>query len=318
MTIVFKLSDNIKNMVIKHYQDRKEEKTPPYAIFQVKDFDCVTTLYESGKIMFQGLGADIEASFWIEQERIKNGRIISPDGKENKNKKDTNKKETTINRITTSSVGSDEVGTGDYFGPLVVTASYVPKAQFTLVESLGVKDSKKLTDDQIKEIAPTLIKEILHTTLVLDNKQYNDYHSTDTNMNKIKAILHNKCLLSIIKHKEINYDKIVVDQFEPPKSYYEHLKTVPEKVTNITFITKAEDKCYAVAVSSIISRYFFLREINKLEKTYNIKLPLGASTEVDKAGATIVKEKGQAILHDIAKLNFKNTEKIQDIIKQGK
>jgi len=315
MTIVFKLSDNIKNMVIKHYSDRKEEKTPPYAIFQVKDFDCVTTLYESGKIMFQGLGADIEASFWIEQERIKNGRIISPDGKE-KAKKD-NKKETTISRIMDSTVGSDEVGTGDYFGPLVVTASYVPKSQFKLVESLGVKDSKKLTDDQIKEIAPTLIKEILHTTLILNNKQYNDYHSSDTNMNKIKAILHNKCLLAVIKNENTHYEKIVVDQFEPPKSYYEHLKTVPEKVTNITFITKAEDKCYSVAVSSIISRYFFLREIKNLEKTYNVKLPLGASTEVDKAGAQIIKEKGKAILHDIAKLNFKNTEKIEEIIKQG-
>ncbi len=316
MTIVFKLSDNIKDMVIKHYSDRKEEKTPPYAIFQVKDFDCVTTLYESGKIMFQGLGADIEASFWIEQERIKNGRIISPDGKD-KSKKDNNKKETTVNRIYTNTVGSDEVGTGDYFGPLVVTASYVPQEQFDLVESLGVKDSKKLTDEQIKEIAPTLIKEILHTTLVLDNKQYNDYHSSDTNMNKIKAILHNKCLLSVIKNEHVNYDKIVIDQFEPSKNYYEHLKTVSEKVTNITFITKAEDKCYSVAVSSIISRYFFLREIRNLEKKYNIKLPLGASTEVDKAGAAIVKEKGKAILHDIAKLNFKNTEKIDEIIKQG-
>ncbi len=314
MTIVFKVSDNIKDMIIKYYSDRKEEKTPPYAIFQVKDYDCVTTLYESGKIMFQGLGADIEASFWIEQERIKNGRIISIDGKEQK--KDS-KKETINSRIKTSTIGSDEVGTGDYFGPLVVTASYVPVEQFALVESLGVKDSKKLTDEQIKKIAPALIKQVLHTTIVLDNKQYNEYHSTDINMNKIKAILHNKCLLSMAKNEIVKYDKIVVDQFEPPKSYYGHLKNVPEKVTNITFITKAEDKCYSVAVSSIISRYFFLREINKLEKTYNITIPLGASTEVDKIAADIVRKHGEKILNDIAKLNFKNTERIQEIIKQG-
>ena len=314
MTIVFKVSDNIKDMIIKHYMDRKEEKTPPYAIFQVKDYDCVTTLYESGKIMFQGLGADIEASFWIEQERIKNGRIISMDGKEQK--KD-NKKETITSRIKTSTIGSDEVGTGDYFGPLVVTASYVPVEQFSLVESLGVKDSKRLTDEQIKKIAPALIKQVLHTTIVLDNKQYNEYHSTDVNMNKIKAILHNKCLLSMVKNEIVKYDKIVIDQFEPPKSYYAHLKNVPEKVTNITFITKAEDKCYSVAVSSIISRYFFLREISKLEKEYNIVIPLGASTEVDKIGAEIVKKHGEKILENIAKLNFKNTERIQEIIKQG-
>ncbi|MBQ8193352.1 MAG: DUF3378 domain-containing protein, partial [Bacilli bacterium] len=69
-TIVFKVSENIKKMMIEYYEDRKCEKTPPYAIFQVKDFDCVTTLYESGKVMFQGIGADIEASFWTEQERV--------------------------------------------------------------------------------------------------------------------------------------------------------------------------------------------------------------------------------------------------------
>ena len=76
-TIVFKLSDNLKNEVIDFYQDRSTLKKPPYSVFQVKEFDCVTTLYESGKIMFQGMSADIEASFWIERERIKNNRNVS-------------------------------------------------------------------------------------------------------------------------------------------------------------------------------------------------------------------------------------------------
>ena len=68
MTIVFKVSDNIKEMMIKHYSKMNPTK-PQYTIFQVKDYDCVTTLYESGKVMFQGIGADIESSYWIEQER---------------------------------------------------------------------------------------------------------------------------------------------------------------------------------------------------------------------------------------------------------
>ena len=115
MTIVFKISDNLKDDVINFYKDRFCSKTPPYAVFQVKDFDCVTTFYESGKIMFQGLGADIEASYWIEQERIKNKRLIDPNSQDKKEKK--NKKEEIKQFINLSSVGSDEVGTGDYFGP---------------------------------------------------------------------------------------------------------------------------------------------------------------------------------------------------------
>lgn len=134
-------------------------------------------------------------------------------------------------------------------------------------------------------------------------------------MNKIKAILHNKCLLSLIKKDNINYSKIVVDQFEPPKNYYAHISKAPERVTNITFMTKAEDQCMSVAASSIISRYIFLKEIKKLSERFNIEIPLGASNLVDEVGATLITKYGKDILKDIAKLNFKNTEKINEIIK---
>ena len=41
MTIVFKISDNLKNMVIKYYEKYIPLKTPPYAVFQVKNYDTV-------------------------------------------------------------------------------------------------------------------------------------------------------------------------------------------------------------------------------------------------------------------------------------
>ena len=313
VTIVFKVSDNIKQMMIEHYEPMKCEKTPPYAIFQVKDYDCVTTLYESGKVMFQGIGADIEASYWTEQERVLNNNIIDTKGKDKKEKETKEEKKIFIND---SSVGSDEVGTGDYFGPLVVTASYVSKDNISYLEELCVRDSKKITDEKIIKIAPELIKKIPHTTIVLSNKEYNSYHSTDINMNKIKAILHNKCLLSVIKKDNVTYKYIVIDQFEPEKSYYAHLSQVPEKVTNIKFITKAEDQCLSVAASSIISRYIFLKEMKKLGERFGIEMPLGASGLVDEVGANLVKKHGKGILEEIAKLSFKNTEKILELAKK--
>ena len=166
MTIVFKVSDNIKEKMINYYTPMKSDKTPDYAVFQVKDFDCVTTLYESGKAMFQGVGADIEASIWIEQERILNGRIIDISGKE-KEKKDNKDKIV----ITGNTVGSDEVGTGDYFGPIVVTASYVTRENIDFLLELGVKDSKKMSDVEIKKVVPQIIKRIPYHTFVLNNKQ---------------------------------------------------------------------------------------------------------------------------------------------------
>ena len=68
MTIVFKVSDNIKEKMIEYYQDKRKEKTPPYAIFQAVEADTVITLYESGKVMFQGISADIDANMWRDME----------------------------------------------------------------------------------------------------------------------------------------------------------------------------------------------------------------------------------------------------------
>ncbi len=305
MTIVFKVSDNIKPLMIEFYKDKSVPVAPQYTIFQAKDFDCVTTLYESGKVMFQGIGADIEASYWIEEERIKNGRIIDITGKEKKEKKEEKKV-----FINTSSIGSDEVGTGDFFGPIVVTATYVSQENINFLTDLGVRDSKKLTDDKIKKIAPAIIKKIPYSTFILTNTSYNNNWSEDLNMNKIKAILHNKVLANI-KNKGFDYDKIVVDQFVYPSKYYEHIKDSKEIVKNITFMTKAEDQCLSVAASSIISRYIFLGEMKKLSEELNIELPKGAGPTVDQAGIEIAKKYGFDKLKDIAKLNFKNTEKIK-------
>jgi ribonuclease HIII len=214
-----------------------------------------------------------------------------------------------------STVGSDEVGTGDYFGPIVVTASFVSKDKINLINELGVKDSKKLTDEKIIKIAPTLIKEIPYVTFTLNNKDYNKYQKLGYNMNKIKAILHNKVLYAITnKEEKYPYDKIVVDQFVYPQKYYEHIKEATEKVTNITFTTKAESKCASVAVASIISRYIFLLKMDELSKNLGIELPKGAGENVDKIGIEIVKKYNLEKLDEIAKLNFKNTDKIKEAI----
>lgn len=309
MTIVFKLSDNLKDKVIKYYKDMCKEKTPPYAVFQAVECDTVITLYESGKIMFQGISADIDANIWIDLERSINNRIIDISGKEKKEKKEDSKTFFNINTI-----GSDEVGTGDYFGPIVVSAAYVAREHFGLLNELGVKDSKKLTDDKIKKIAPELMKNIPYVTIILDNKSYNEHYSNDINMNKIKAILHNKALISLIKKDNYNYEKIVVDQFVYPKKYYEHIAKSPEKVKNITFSTKAEDKCFSVAVASIISRYVFLAKMKEMTEKIGLELPKGAGAGVDEIGVELVKKHGLNILNDIAKINFKNTEKIKEAL----
>ena len=301
-----KVTDKTKEMMIDFFQDTKRPKTPQYAVFQADDGDTVVTLYESGKCVFQGRDADLAADFWIETERI-NSRSAQVTSTEDKKEKEKTERRIPL-RI--SSIGSDEVGTGDYFGPIVVTASYVDKANIDFLLELGVKDSKKMTDTEIKKVVPKIIEKIPYHTFILSNSQYNKLYNSDMNMNKMKAILHNKVLSEFQNKEKYHYDYIVVDQFENPKSYYNHLQDASFKVYNITFLTKAEDECLSVACSSLISRYIFLRELDKMSKNLGMLLPKGANPQVDAAGIEIVKKFGQDKLTEIAKLNFKNTEKI--------
>lgn len=304
--IVFKLSDNLKNKFIKFYEPFKCEKNPPYSIFQAKNYDVTITLYESGKAMFQGIGADIEASIWIDAERRLNGKTIDLDQKKDKKEK---KQEDTF-FLNSSTIGSDETGCGDFFGPVVVAATYVSKENIEYLRNLGVKDSKQIDDNKIKEIAPDIIKNIPYICYVLNNKTYNE-NFKDINMVKLKCILHNKVLCSLIEKFNPEYTHCVVDQFVNERKYYEYLNEVPKKVTNISFYTKGESKCMAVAAASIIARYIFLSEMQKLEKEYGYLLPKGAGEIVDKQIEKIINEKGKAYLNDFAKINFKNLTKLQ-------
>ncbi|MBR3116716.1 MAG: ribonuclease HIII [Bacilli bacterium] len=306
MTISFKVSDATKEKMIEHFQDLKRDKTPQYAIFQADEEDTVVTLYESGKVVFQGVSADIDAEFWKETEKILTGSF--PEEKEKKKKEEP---EDNTDYYFISSIGSDEVGTGDYFGPIIVTASFVSKSDITFLEELGVRDSKKVTDDKIMKIAPTLIEKIPHSTFILGNEEYNNWQAKGYNMNKIKSILHNRAILGLLKQGNFSYDMVVMDQFTPARNYFGYLKDVGENVfRKITFTTKAEDKCLSVGCSSIISRYKFINEMDKLGKKYNTVLPLGASTVVDDEGKKLVNKYGKDVLNKIAKVNFKNTEKI--------
>ena len=306
VTITLKVCDKTKEMMLDFFEDLKKPVTPPYAVFQAKDGDTTVTLYESGKAVFQGLDADLASDFWIETEKINSGKATTTNSND---KKKEEKKEKTI-PLRINSIGSDEVGTGDYFGPIVVTASYVSRENIDFLLDLKVKDSKKMTDSDIIKIVPEIIKKIPYKTYILNNKDYNNYYK-DYNMNAMKAILHNRVLYDL-KKENYTYDYIIVDQFEPPRSYYKHIGNTSKKVDNIFFLTKAEDQCLSVACSSMISRYIFLKEMNNLSKKIGINLPKGAGPKTDEVGKEIVKKYGKNKLEEIAKLNFKNTQKIID------
>ena len=297
MNVVIKVNDEIKEKMIEYYKDKRRDKVIPYVVFQAQEEDTVITMYESGKVMFQGVSADVDAAMWgVQLENTKE--------KKEKNKKQ-NKKYYLCN-----AVGSDEVGTGDYYGPIVVTACFVSKEDIPFLEELGVGDSKKIDDTKILKIAPKIAKKVKYRSVILNNIEYNEKYSRGTNMNQIKAILHNKVLYQLIHEEKPKYDYIIVDEFAREARYYDYLKDQPVIQKEITFMTKAEDISPAVACASIISRYLFLKEFDKICDKIHIPLPKGAGRDVDEIGEEVVEKYGEEKLKEIAKINFKNTDRI--------
>lgn len=297
MNVVIKVNDEIKKKMIEYYKDKVRDKKIPYVVFQAQEEDTVITMYESGKVMFQGVSADVDAAMW--------GTAL-----ENTKEKQAERKKENAKYYNCSAVGSDEVGTGDYFGPIVVTATFVSKEDIPFLEKLGVGDSKKIDDSKILKIAPEIAKKIKYKSVILSNREYNENYTKDINMNKIKAILHNRVLYQLVNEVRPKYDYIIVDEFAREARYYDYIKDQKVIQRDITFMTKAEDKNMAVACGSIISRYIFLKEFDKLCDIIHIPLPKGAGKDVDSIGEEVVEKYGEEKLKDIAKLNFKNTERI--------
>ncbi|QUG42292.1 ribonuclease HIII [Psychrobacillus sp. INOP01] len=305
---VLLMKPNEIEKVKSHYMKFKVERSAPGVVFAAKLLDTTITIYKSGKVMFQGNGATREASLWGTSANktivtsVTKGDILPP------------------NFSSLSVLGSDETGTGDYFGPITVAACFVSSEQVELVKELGVKDSKMLTDDVMRKMAPDLMATLTHSVLVLKNEKYNDIQSRGWSQGKIKALMHNQALNHVLK--KMGTEKpafILIDQFAERSIYYNHIKAEKEIIReNVLFSTKAEQLHVSVAAASIIARYAFLKEMDRLTALANTTIPKGASAKVDEIAAKIYLKYGEEFLKSITKWHFANTQKAIKLINKKK
>ena len=283
-TITLKLNDNQIEQLRRVYKDNLIPNTNQYVLYTIKDENVTITVYTSKKAVFQGKDAHIYASGLMAKEK--------------------------------AMAGSDEVGTGDYFGPIIVCACIVEEEDYSYLRSINVDDSKKINDEYIMKIGPELMSRLKHSLLILNNKQYNEVHKT-FNLNQIKAKLHNQAYINMQNKGYKIPSAAYVDQFEEESLYFKHLINEKEVYHRLTFETKAESKYIAVACASIIARYAFLRSIENLNNKYQFEFIKGASDLVDEAAIKFVNKYGFNELNNVAKIHFKNTEKVLEKIKKA-
>ena len=273
-----------------------EWRKTPHARFSVKGEGAVVTLYNSGKLVVQG--ADPEA--WVARYVEGDVRVAKPKAASSKEASEAGD---SVSQILVTTVGSDETGKGDYFGPLVVSAVRLePEAAQKMAEG-GVMDSKKLTDVRALELGAALRQLVPFSVVRVDPVDYNRRYAEYTGLNPFLADLHAEAIREVAQAG----DRVLVDKFAAESVMKRALKGLDVKLEQAT---RAE-RNMAVAAASIIARQEFLLALVELSERFGVGLHKGAGRPTDESGVRFVQEHGFEELVHVAKLHFKNTEKVR-------
>lgn len=205
----------------------------------------------------------------------------------------------------TNRIGIDESGKGDYFGPLVIAAAHVTPEIEPELRLMEVRDSKKISDGRILEIARDLRQVCKHSIVAIGPQKYNDLYPKFRNLNRLLAWGHARALENLLA--QVDCPLAIADQFGDERFILTALLEKGKKI-RLEQRTKAEADL-AVAAASILARAEFLLRLKKLSEEVGTALPKGA-THVELAARMIVKKHGEAMLGNVAKLHFKTTKSV--------
>lgn len=284
---------------VKRYQDSLLPSKNPYISYYLKPVGATISVYSSGKVVIQGKEASRYARELGQTDQTAPAeKPSSPAGQD------------------CPLIGSDEVGNGSYFGGLTVVASFVTPDQHAYLRQLGVDDSKNMTDQRIRQLAPILEEKIAHQSLLLSPQKYNQVIEQGYNAVSVKVALHNQAIYLLL-NRGVQPEKIIIDAFTSANNYQKYLKKESNHFSNpITLEEKAEGKYLAVAVSSIIARSLFLDNLDKLSQEVGMTLPSGAGSKSDQVASRLLQSYGMEALSHTAKLHFKNTQKAQKLARK--
>jgi len=207
-----------------------------------------------------------------------------------------------------SYIGIDESGKGDYFGPLVIAGVFVDSQIKEDLVKIGVKDSKLLSDYQIRKIAEGIkkIPSLNFNIVTINPEKYNQLYTKIRNVNKLLAWGHSRVIENLLL-KVKTFDA-VSDKFGNENYIIKSLMAEGKKI-NLTQITKGE-RFIGVAAASVLAREKFINWFTIQEKQFKINLPKGASLIVEEKAKSLVKKSGKEFLSKFVKLHFKTTKKI--------
>lgn len=158
-------------------------------------------------------------------------------------------------------LGIDEAGRGSVLGPLVIAGVIIPENMHSVLERMGVKDSKRLTRSRRHILSRKLMKMFDYETVIISASEIDQLRADDVNLNEIERLGMEKIIL------KCNADKVIVDAVDIKADRFQE---VISKSTGANVIAehKADDNYIEVSAASIIAKQTRDELIGQLNKDY--------------------------------------------------
>jgi ribonuclease HIII len=205
-------------------------------------------------------------------------------------------------------IGTDESGKGDYFGPLVVAGVYLTPDSGKLLRSIGIRDSKELSDSQIRQFAAEIKKmnDIIFDVVLISPEKYNQLYEKMGNLNTLMGWAHSRVIENLLV--KCSAGEVISDKFGNEKIILDALQQRGRSI-NLTQVTKAE-KFTAVAAASILARESVVKWFKIQSKKYKVEIPKGSSSEVERTAKYLFEKYGEDIMKNLVKVHFKTSNKV--------
>lgn len=170
--------------------------------------------------------------------------------------------------------GVEEAGRGPIIGPMVMCICTIDASEEFQLKSLGVKDSKLLTPEQRERLFPIIKSMTKSKIVIIPPKEIDEAVESKTmNLNWLEAQTTARLIGTM------RPDKAILDcPSNNIKAYTDYVRRhLPEKLKGMDILSehKADVNHPIVSAASILAKVTRDREIEKIQKTYNVQFGSG-------------------------------------------
>lgn len=205
--------------------------------------------------------------------------------------------------------GIDEAGRGPVVGPLVIAAVVVDESKLSNLETLGVKDSKKLSPKKREELFKEIVR-LVDDYFILEISP-EEIDNREGTMNEFEV----ENFIKVLNSLNLKPDVLYIDAADVKEERFgeiigKRLSFSPKIVAE----HKADSKYIPVAAASILAKVTRDRAIEKLKEAYG---EIGSGYPSDPITRRFLEEyyKKHGVFPPIVRKSWKTLEKIEEKLK---